>query len=101
MGVAPSAATTSANVRFRRNLAVHQGVDESRVAALLRTSIIAACTIQALASCLTASWMEARAGVAQHSFGSCSERLPVTLVVAEGVGGASIGCRRPLKIGLV
>jgi len=28
----------------RRNLAVHQGVDEGRVAALLRTSIIAACT---------------------------------------------------------
>jgi len=30
-------------VRNRRNLAVHQGVDEGRVAALLRTSIIAAC----------------------------------------------------------
>src|SRR5215472_1379667 len=34
----------SANDRKRRNLAVHQGVDEGRVAALLRTSIIAACT---------------------------------------------------------
>jgi hypothetical protein len=38
-----------------RNLAVHQGVDEGRVAALLRTSIIAACTTYALASCLRAS----------------------------------------------
>jgi hypothetical protein len=31
------------NGRNRRNLAVHQAVDEGRVAALLRTSIIAAC----------------------------------------------------------
>ena len=31
-----------------RNLAVYRGVDEGRVAALLRTSIIAACTTYAL-----------------------------------------------------
>jgi hypothetical protein len=47
-----------------RNLAVHQAVDEGRVAALLRTSIIAACTTYALASRLRASWMEAKAGTA-------------------------------------
>ena len=35
-------------VRFRRNLADHQTVDEGRVAALLRTSIIAACKAYAL-----------------------------------------------------
>src|SRR6516162_7905294 len=37
---------------FRRNLAVHQGVDEGRVAAPLRTSIIAAYAL----SRLRASW---------------------------------------------
>jgi hypothetical protein len=45
----------SSDGRSRRNLAVHQSVDEGRVAALLRTSIIAACTTYALASCLRAS----------------------------------------------
>ena len=35
-------------IRNRRNLAVHQAVDEGRVAALLRTSIIAACKAYAL-----------------------------------------------------
>jgi len=55
-------------VRNRRNLAVHQGVDEGRVAALLRTSIIAACTTYALASCLRACWMETRAGATQKPF---------------------------------
>ena len=53
-----------ANGWNRRNLAVHQAVDEGRVAALLCTSIIAACKVYALASCLRASWMEARAGTA-------------------------------------
>jgi hypothetical protein len=53
-----------ANRRYRRNLAIHQAVDEGRVAALLRTSIIAACKAYALATCLRASWMEARAGTA-------------------------------------
>jgi hypothetical protein len=47
-----------------RYLAVHQAVDQGRVAALLWTSIIAACKVYALASCLRASWMEARAGTA-------------------------------------
>jgi hypothetical protein len=32
-----------AAVRLRRNLAVHQAVDEDRAIALLRTPIIAAC----------------------------------------------------------
>jgi hypothetical protein len=53
-----------ANGWNRRNLAVHQAVDEGRVAALLWTSIIAACKVYALASCLRASWMEARPGTA-------------------------------------
>jgi hypothetical protein len=52
------------NDRFRRTLAVHQAVDEGRVAALLRTSIIAACKAYALASWLRASWMEAKASTA-------------------------------------
>jgi hypothetical protein len=50
--------------RFRRNLAVHQAVDEGRVAAVLRTSIIAPCKAYAPASCLRASRMKARAGTA-------------------------------------
>jgi hypothetical protein len=54
-------ATGRPNGRNRRNLAVHKSVDEGRVAALLRTSIIAACTTYALASRLRASWTEARA----------------------------------------
>ena len=49
---------------FGADLAVHQAVDEGRVAALLRTSIIAVCKAYALASCLRVSWMEARAGIA-------------------------------------
>jgi hypothetical protein len=64
-----------ANDQNRRNLAVHQAVDEGRVAALLRTSIIAACKAYALASCLRASWMEARAGTRNPLLGqavSCS-----------------------------
>jgi hypothetical protein len=60
------------NGRNRRNLGVHQGIDEGRDSALLRTSIIAARTTCALASCLRASWMKARAGAAQHTFGSVS-----------------------------
>jgi hypothetical protein len=36
--------------RFRRNLAVHQGMDEGRDAALSQTFIIAARTTYALAS---------------------------------------------------
>jgi hypothetical protein len=43
------ASARPANGRLRRNLAVHERVDEGRVAALLRTSIIAACTTYALA----------------------------------------------------
>src|SRR5215469_16858397 len=48
-------------------------VDEGRVGALLQTSIIAACTTYALASCLRAYWMETRAVVTQHTFGSGSD----------------------------
>jgi hypothetical protein len=53
-----------AAVRLRRNLAVHKAVDEGRVAALLRTAIVAACKAYALATCLRASGMEMRAGTA-------------------------------------
>ena len=45
-------------IRSRRNPAVHHGVNEGRVGALLRTSIIAACTTYAIASCLRAYWVE-------------------------------------------